>query len=348
MNFHVVLSRCFDLDRFEKDSKEKKCPRHSMLLLADKLGATIHQPDYNGVTLTDKIGSSLIGQPAHWALARQLVPQLTKNDIVFCIGEDCGFPIAFRCGADRPKLAVFIHNIDRPRGRCALQLMRHRKEPDLFITNTSVKAEFLSKYLGLSEERVYLVSEQADTEFFTPGSPSSDKTRKIVGSGGLEQRDYRTLAEATKDLNVEVKISAVSPNAKVSKKTFPPVMPDNMSADHYNWIDLLQLYRDSDVFVISLQDHNYQAGFTTLFESSACRRPIVMTATPGPVAGLAEKGVLKGIRPNSPVEMKQAIQSLLSSPEEAQIQAQKAYDLVTTQHTVEHYVDSLAQEITKL
>ena len=322
-----------------------------MLSLGHYLGATIHQPEGNPVSLLDKIRAKITGsEPEHWALARKLSSQLNDNDLIFSIGEDVGFPIAAVCGAKqkRPKMSVFIHYIDRPRGRLSLKLFDLRNRVDVFMTNPGVKADFLHQLLKLPEERVYLVTEQTDTQFFMPGSTSPNKSRPIIGSGGLEQRDYKTLAEATKDLDVDVKVCAMSPNARPDPEKFPSVIPDNMTIKKLDWPDLLQHYRDSDVVVISLQQNKYQAGLTTLFESMACRRPVVMTQTPGLVRELADSGIVTGVSPGDPVGMQQAILDLLNNPEKAQSQAQKGYELVVKEYNSEQYVKGIAEYLKSL
>ncbi|WP_413167347.1 glycosyltransferase family 4 protein [Capilliphycus salinus ALCB114379] len=350
--YHVVLSRPFDLEQFAKNAQQDKCPRHTMWTLAQKLGATVHQPGQHPISPADRFLSKLMGGslPEHWAMARAMSKQVGKNDIIFSIGEDSGFPIATVCGAkvNRPKMAVFVHNADRPRSRVAMKLFNLANRVDVFMTNTQVKADFLQNYLGLASERVYLVTEQTDTQFFTPGLASADKKRPIVGSGGLEQRDYCTLAEATQDLDLDVKICAVSPNAKAIADTFPPVLPKNMSRGFYDWPDLRQLYRDSDIVVISLKPHNYQAGFTTLFEAMSCGRPVIMTRTPGLAEELAEAGIITGVNAQDPQGMRQAIVDLLNNPEKAKAQAQRGYELVQGKYNSEQYVDGIANQLMSL
>ncbi|MGB3238671.1 MAG: glycosyltransferase family 4 protein [Geitlerinemataceae cyanobacterium] len=351
-NYHVVLSRPFDMEQIALDAQAQKRPRHTLWALSQMLSATIHQPQGYSVSLTDKILSKITGasQPHHWAMARTLSKQLTSKDTVFCIGEDSGFPIAALCGGkpNSPKLAVFVHNIDRPRGRLTLKLFDLRNRIDLFMTNTAVKADFLRQYINLPPEQVCLVTEQTDTRFFTPGLASPDKQRPIVGSGGLEQRDYRTFAEAIGLLDVDAKVCAVSPNAKKMADTFPEVMPENMSVKFYNWPDLVQLYRDSDVVVISLKAHNYQAGLTTLFESMSCRRPVIMTRTPGLVTELIDAGIVRGVEPADPEGMREAILDLLNNPEKAEEQAQRGYELVNREYNSEQYVEYIAAKVRSL
>jgi hypothetical protein len=89
--------------------------------------------------------------------------------------------------------------------------------------------------------------EQTDTQFFTPGSVSGEKKRQTVVSVGLEKRDCRLLATATADLDVDVKISGFSKDAKALSQAFPDTMPENMSRQFYESPDLVQLYRDADL-----------------------------------------------------------------------------------------------------
>jgi glycosyltransferase involved in cell wall biosynthesis len=349
MRYHVVLSRPFDLEAIALEAQADKRPRHTMWTLAQSLGAQIHEPKDESITFADKMLAKVTGAsgPQHWAMARRLAKRFTNEDVVFCIGEDSGFPLATLCGnkPNRPKISVFLHNVDRPRGKMTLKLFGMRERIDLFMTNTTVKAECLSRLIGLPKDRIYLLSEQTDTQFFTPGEASPGKKRPVIGSGGLEQRDYRTLAAATHDLDVDVKICAVSPNASKMADTFPEEIPQNMSVQYYNWTDLRQLYRDADVMAISLKAHNYQAGFTTLFESLSCRRPVVMTRTPGFVEELADAGIIIGVQPGDAAGMRKGILNLLNNPQEAAAQAQRGYDLITKHYNSEQYVSSIVEQL---
>ncbi|MDJ0510219.1 MAG: glycosyltransferase family 4 protein [Crocosphaera sp.] len=345
--YHIALSRHFDLQKIDEEAQAKKRPRHTMSLLSQKLDAKVYEPGGLPLSLSDRILPKLTGgsNSDHFALGRFLGKKLTSDDVIFSIAEDSGFPIAINCGNNRPKNVVFIHNPNRLRGRLTLKLFNLAQLVDLFITNTAFKADFLRDYLNLPPEKVYLVAEQTDTQFFTPGLSSPQKPRPIIGSGGLEQRDYKTLAKAITDLDVDLKVCAVSPNAKTMRDTFPKVLPKNMSVGYYDWADLLQLYRDSDVVVISLKDHNYQAGLTTLFESLACKRPVIMTRTIGLVEEFADAGLIMTVHPNDPKGMRSAILELLNNPDKAQAMATRGYERVRKNHNSECYVEDLAQKI---
>jgi glycosyltransferase involved in cell wall biosynthesis len=316
--------------------------------MSQLLGATVYQPGCEPVLPIDQIRAHIIGRPEYWALARKLPSQLQEDDVIYCTGEHIGIPIATLCAAKqkRPKIVVYIHNINRPRSRLALKLFNIANRIDLFVTTVASQAEFLRHYLRLPENRVYLfLSQPIDTSFFTPGPALQNKLRPVIASGGLEKRDYRTLADATRDLNVDVKICAFSRNAVALKRAFPEVMPGNMSCGFYDWCELVQLYRDSDLVVITLFENNYEAGLTTLFEAIACRRPVVITRSSGIIGDLIDSGIVTGVNPGDPVELRQAILNLLNAPEKAQAHAQRGYELVLNQFNHVKYTQAL---VTKL
>jgi glycosyltransferase involved in cell wall biosynthesis len=237
---------------------------------------------------------------------------------------------------------------DRLRFRTVSQCLNIKSQVALFIADTHFKVDGLVNHLKLAPEQVYLNSVQTDVNFFKPGE-AAPKSRPLIASAGLERRDYQTLAIATQDLDIDVKICAVSPNgSSKTKVAFPEVMPANMTSRHYDWHEFVQLYRDADVVVVSLLQNYYSAGLTTLVEALACRRPVVMTRTPGLGEILIDLGVAIGVEPEDAMGMRQAIEAVLSNPEMAAAMAQKGYELVHERYTSELYVNNFATEFRKV
>jgi len=279
-----------------------------------------------------------------------LSEQVSSDDVIFCNGEDIGIPVAAVCGAkpDRPKIVVHFHNIDRLRGRLALKLFGLADKIDVFMACASPQTDFLRSYLALPESRILVHLDQTDTQFFTPGPVSGDKKRQTVVSVGLEKRDYRLLAAATADLDVDVKISRFSKDAKALSQAFRDTMPQNMSRKFYEWPDLVQLYRDPDVIAVCLADNKYAAGVQGLLEAIACKRPVVITRTQGMVDYLAAPDIAKVVDVGDAAGLREAIVHLLKNPQEAESQAQRGYEMVVNQHSSEPYVDVLAQKLRSL
>jgi glycosyltransferase involved in cell wall biosynthesis len=343
-SYHVALGRHQDLEAVDRDAAAGLCPRYATLTLARRLGAQVHTNAGLLPSTADRARSKVGGVPGHWALARSLAPKLGADDVIFCTGEDVGVPIAATLGGRRggPKVVMFVHNLIRPRGKASLRLFGLARKVSLFVTNATAQVDFLRDYLRLPASRVALMLEQTDTRFFTPGTPSAGKTRPVVASVGLEQRDYHTLAEATRGLDVDVRISGFSRDVTVEAKAFPDPMPANMSRRFYPWPELVQLYRDADVVAVSVLDKPYTAGVTVAIEAWACRRPVVMTRTKGLADYLDDPGAAATVAPGRPDELRDAITSVLNDPARADALAEAGYRRALSRHNSENYVGRMA------
>lgn len=344
MNYHIILSIPFDLEGIHQQAEAGKRPRHAMWDLGQKLRATIHKPEPDAVTLQDKVSAMFCSQPEQWAVARKLAKDLTANDTVFCVGEDVGLPLALLCQGkpNRPKLVVKIMAPERFRVRTLLSVFKLDRVIDLFLTNTQIKANTIQENLRIGAERVYVLPEQTDARFFTPAA-SEPRTRSLIASAGREQRDYKTLAMATQDLELDIEVCALSPNAsKGTHVAFPDPIPSNMSFHPYDWPDFRQMYRNADLVVVSLLDNHYSAGLTVLMEAIACCRPVLITRTPGLAETLIDKGIVAGVTPGDAVEMRKVITHYLDHPDEANALAEKGYQYFQAEHTSELFIDRLA------
>lgn len=347
--YHLLLNRHFNFDQIAQAADEGKRPRHAMGMLQQRLQASIYAPNGYPAALPDYLRARVIGDPKDWAMARTVSEQFNADDVLFCNSEFPGIHTATLCSKqrDRPRIAVFIHNIDRPRGRLALRLFGLAKKVDLFFACSQAQVDFLRRFLNLPESQVRFVWDHTDLNFFTPGVSVTNKPRPIIASVGLEKRDYTTLTEAVRALDVDVNISGFSKDAKVLSKTFPKEMPANVSRRFYEWTELVQLYRDADVVVISLFENRYAAGVQVLMEAMACRRPIVVSKTQGLMNYLDEDAVLT-VQPGDVNGMQQAITYLLTHPAEAEKLAARAYQLALKRHNNEQHVEQIAMELQQL
>lgn len=348
MQYHIVLSRT----NWEKTSEEIKLgkrPLEYITLLQTKLDAPIHQPNIK-VSSADKMRSKfLAGRPENWALARHLVKQFNSNDVVFCNAEQSSIPFAAYSAAkkDRPKLVSLFQNFDRPRNRFAARWLRIAQSIDVFVVGSKFQEDLVCRDLNLPKSRVLHLPQFVDTNFFTPGLPSPDKKRPIIASAGLENRDYRLVAAATKDMDLDVKICDTSRFAKRLRKSFPDVVPANMEFRYYEMRELVQLYRDADIFVMSVFESDYHAGSTSLIEAMACRRPIIATATKGLSSYLDPDAILT-VQPGDVEGLKKAIFYLLNNPDEANRRAERAYQIVMERHSLEVYANTIANRMKEL
>jgi glycosyltransferase involved in cell wall biosynthesis len=353
MGFHIAHSRAFDAAKIAAEAKSGQTPDHAMRRLSVKLGAQIHAPQSSDATWQDRIPATILGSPAYWGLGRRLAQQLTAEDVVYCTGEENGIPLATMLGrgakpGQRPKTAVFFHTGHRPRVKAALKLFKAIDTIDLFVSNCSTQIDFLRSYMNLPEERLLFLPEQTDTDFFSPGPISPQKTRPLIVSVGLEKRDYRILAAVTADLPVDVKISGFSADVKALKESFPEVMPANMECKFFSWPELQQLYRDADIVVVSLMESRDTAGVTSLIEGMACGRPVIATRSSGLLDYLDQADTVMTIEPHDQEGLRKAIHHLLSDPVAAAHQGQQAYALAQARYRCDDFVVNLAEQMQRL
>lgn len=351
MGFHLVTSTVFDFPMFVRRAQEDGGPRHTLYQISQYLDATIHQPDQSAVTPIDKALSKIVGSPAHWALARRLASQLKQDDVIYCAGEDVGLPLAIwlRLKANRPRLAVSMMAPDRLRPRTLLKTLGLSNSIQLFTVTDQYKADYLKNLMNLSNSQVFVLPEQTDASFFTPGEGMLPKPRPMIASAGLEQRDYLTLARAIRGKEIDVKICAFSPNASSGTRTsMPDPVPENMEIRYFDFAALRDLYRSADIVVVSLLKNHYSAGLTVLMEAMACNRPVIMTRNLGFSTELMDKNLIIGVEPGDDKELRQAIETLLANPQDAQAMAQRAHEYFLAHNTSEHYVELLSKQLQKL
>jgi glycosyltransferase involved in cell wall biosynthesis len=348
MTFHIVLPRRMQLAEVAAQATAKQVPRHALWLLAQDLAATLHEPDDSRGRPIDRVRAAIAPPISLWALAERVHAQAAPGHVVFCSSEAGGLQLA-AVGAGhshRPRLAVFVHNVDRPRSRLALKWWRMAQSVDLFLACSVRQVEFLRDYLGLPEDRVRHVWDHTDTTFFTAGPKSPEKRRPLIVSVGLEQRDYKTLAAATHDLDVDVRISGVSKDAAALARIFPDPLPTNMSRRFYGWPDLVQLYRDADVVVVSCHENKYAAGVQSLMEAMACARPVVASTTEGLAAYLDES--VTGFTPGDAGALRAAILATLGDPVAAQARADLGHATALRRFAMERYLTEVAAALRAL
>lgn len=343
MKYHLALGSSLDLESINREAQLGKRPRHIMWNLSRVLGAAVHTLRDEPILPVDRLRARVISLPEHWALARKLAKQLHGEDVVYCNGEDIGLPLAILCGAkpNRPKIISFFHSANRLRVRATLKFFRLEEKIDIFVSNAESQFNQLRQTLCLPESRFFYLSEQTDVRFFCPGPVSVGKPRPIIASAGLEWRDYKILAAATADLDLDVKISGFSRDARPLAKSFPKTMPANMTRRYYEWTELVQLYRDADIVVVSLFKGDASSGVTTLIEAMACGRPVIATQTKGLADYLQTPGTVIPVAPGDLKGLKAAIAHLLNTPQVAEEQAKHAYEMVSEHHNSEQYVEKL-------
>ena len=349
MKYYIVLTD-HAARRIEQEHAETETSARSDLsLLSRHLDASFIKPPALKITYLDKILGKLYSTAENWAYARYLSFGLQSDDVVFCPGEEIGIPLAsiYANRKKRPKIVVWFHRITGLRTKIILKLFKIARAVDLSVVNTRPNQEFLNSYLKIKSDRILFLWHPIDSQYFVPGLASSNKIKPVIASVGLEQRDYRLLAAATEKLDVEVKVAGFSQFQSRIAKSFPAVMPENMTNRKYESSELIQLYNDADVVVLPLKENDGAAGITALLEAMSCKKPIVCVRTKG-LSDFLDETAVTTIEPGDVSGFHQAIVELLNDRDLADSKAQRAYELVRQKHNLDNIVEMLANFVRTL
>ena len=148
----------------------------------DRLGGTVHaaSPDRDPPGRLDRLRSKVFpGSPAAWSLARRLSGELGCDDVVYCSGEDIGIPLVAALGdrADRPRVFVLVHNLDRPRGRAAAMITRFGAGPPAWPPLAAVSTTFSRRRWASPDRSCISCWSTLTTASSAPGRPA--RTRRV-------------------------------------------------------------------------------------------------------------------------------------------------------------------------
>jgi glycosyltransferase involved in cell wall biosynthesis len=240
-----------------------------------------------------------------------------RYDTILTDGEQVGLPYAMLCKlTPRRKLPnhVMIVHIMSVRAKVAMfTLLRLRSRIDRLLVYATAQREFAINKLGVDPGAVILTPFMVDTAFFDPDSVQS-ADRRMICAAGLEFRDYDTLVEAVRGLDVDVVVAAASPWSKRADQVSGRAVPENVSVTKLNLFDLRQLYADSRFVVMPLHDVEFQAGITTILEAMSMAKPVVCTRTVGQTDALVDGETGRYVPPSDVVALRQAIVDLLDDP----------------------------------
>ncbi len=289
-------------------------PRADYYELAAAMGADLLDYETAG-RLTGPVGrlvGKLAGESA--LLAWVCWRNRRRYDTILTDGEQVGLPYALLCKlTPRRKLPnhVMIVHIMSVRAKVAMfTLLRLRSRIDRLLVYATAQREFAITKLGVDPRAVILTPFMVDTAFFDPTCVESND-RRMICAAGLEFRDYDTLVEAVRGLDVDVVVAAASPWSKRADQVSGRPIPENVSVTKLNLFDLRQLYADCRFVVMPLHDSQFQAGITTILEAMAMAKPVVCTRTVGQTDALVDGETGRYVPPADVMAMRQAIVSLL-------------------------------------
>ena len=280
------------------------------------------------------------------ALAVHGFLRAARYDVVFSNGENIGIPLAalFTMRRRRPAHAVIGHRLSPAKKKLLMRALHGRM--DAIFVYAETQHQYAKDILGIPESKLHLIPFHADSRFFAPQPEASVQDR--ISSAGLELRDYPTLVEAVRGLEIDVRLAAASPWSKRENETAGRSLPRNVSARAYSYRELRDLYASSRFVVVPLYENDFQAGVTTILEAMAMGKAVIASRTAGQ-RDVIDEGI-NGlyVPPGDVTALRDAIQGLMSQPETAARLGANARQTITTRMSLALWVQRVADVVRRV
>jgi glycosyltransferase involved in cell wall biosynthesis len=295
-------------------------PRPDYLELAKVLDADVidHAEAERSSGRTGRVLARLGGE--HLRLAWECFRRRKQYDMVFTDGEQVGFPLAafFRVTRRTPSHVTIGHRLSAGKKVLVHRLLGLQRRIDRMLVYAEPQRRVAVDTLGYRPEQVVLASFMVDTQFWRPEHVEvATRHRPLICAVGQELRDYPTLVEAVRGLDVDVVIAAASPWSKRADSSAGIDLPVNVEARGFNLFDLRQLYADATLVVVPLVETDFQAGITTILEAMAMGKAVICTRTSGQIDTIVDGENGRYVPAEDAPALRSAIEELLGNAGEA-------------------------------
>ncbi len=311
-------------------SRQQKPPDAELrrLIAAGELPDTVSAEDMIGATLIDDRyfealpglrGALLRRLPLLIAQAAELTLTKDRCDAIVTWGErhSAVLAAALRLRRRRPaQVAILIWPSKSQKAARFVRLTRSGL--DRVIVPSPLQRKFAEEQLGIPPERFVEARYAVDTDFWQPG----DRPTEMICSVGQEMRDYGTLFEAIRGLDLPCHVAAGQGlfNARFLQQDWERnvgdrSIPANVTIGRKRHAELRDLYARSRFVVVPILPSDNDSGITVILEAFAMGKAVICTDTPGQT-GLLEPGVnCLRVPPRDPAALRAAILELWNDPE---------------------------------
>ena len=207
------------------------------------------------------------------------------HDVIWCFSEIEGLLLALLFKIFRVRRVLFFIGTETlwPKSLFLLRWLRVWTHFTAILPTNSYQAIQLQKMARVPDSKIVVLPYQVDCEYFCRSSPlESQTTSRYIVSVGLEGRDYSTLVDAVRGLDIELIIVAAS-HWSGRKNPLPANLPENVTitSGTHTYAELRQLYTSAALAVVPLHESPYQKGVTALQEAMAMGLPVIVTRTTG-------------------------------------------------------------------
>jgi glycosyltransferase involved in cell wall biosynthesis len=308
-------------------------------------------PDVLDVTIAEAFRHPLLGLVrrklgVHWVVAVIALLRSRRYAAILATGEDVGLCLALlaRVLPRRPRILLICHNMTTPRRAFFLRRLRVGAAIARFQCLSETQARTLARRYAIPADRIQVVYWHVDHNFFRPDRTAA--VRNQICSAGMASRDYATLLQATRGLDIDVRIAADSPWFRQRLNISASDLSERVEMRSYgSYAALRQLYAESLFVVVPLLDVDFSAGYTVILEAMAMGKAVIVSRIKQ-----RDDFVVDGwngfyVAPGDPAGLRQRIQFLLGNPDEARRLGANGRKVVEERFTIPHYVAMVQQAL---
>jgi glycosyltransferase involved in cell wall biosynthesis len=263
-----------------------------------------------------------------------------------------GLPLAglFKLAHSRRDVALISVWLSRRKKAVFLRPLGVHSHLKAIINYSSVQMQYATEHLGVPRTKLHHVLMQADERFWRhDGRPSEN----LICAVGAEARDYSTLLEAVRGLDVQVEIAVGSSVLRSGDAaldlgpTVRPMLASDLPANvrlrqQLDHRELRELYARARLVVVPLQDVDFDAGGTVICEAMMMGKPVVLTQARGQADFIRDCETGLYVPPTDPRALRLALEHLLTNREEAERMGQAAKGFAQAQLTLDGWVAAVA------
>lgn len=354
MKFLLLIPSVAKTD-IEADVRANRHPRMDYYELRDtlhELGHAADVLDYAALALSKSAMVRALGRKDKDSALALLGWQTARrggHDAIYTNGENVAIPLALLLrGRKRPGHITIGHRPSTGKKRLFFRQLKVWRNIDKMFVYSALQQEIATQELQIPAARVPRIEFHADTRFYRPMPQIAEVSGQIC-SAGLEWRDYPTLIRAVSALPdgvvSSVRLAAASPWSKHTNETEKMPLPSNVSARRYAYDELRDLYAESEIVVVPLYDNDFQAGVTTLLESMAMGKAVIITRTAGQTDVVLDGETGLYVPPGDTDALQTALFRLLKNRELRLKIGDNARRWVEKYATIERWAESVARSL---
>lgn len=321
-------------------------PRADYFELARAMGADII--DYGEARRTASRFGQILERMAgaNVLLAWMCYRRRDRFDVILTDGEQVGMPYAALTWLARrsaiPRHVMIVHIISVRKKALLFRALHLKRRIDTMLVYASWQRDFARATLGAVD--VVRIPFMVDTHFFDLAQITPVR-RRMICAAGLELRDYDTLIEAVRSIDVEVVIAAASPWSRRPNTLEAAPLPENVKLCKLSLFELRQLYADAAFVIMPLHDVDFQAGVTTILEAMSMSRAVVCSRTRGQTDVIVDGETGIYVEPANAAALRAAITGLLDDAARAEQLGAAARQWVVANADIERYAAAIADVV---